>query len=184
MKNLPEFTYSRIVFLLITGMLIGSIQGCGSISSAKMIPESFDIQQRFDNSVTVEVDRTHANEHYKDFVEDGMFRTALEGSITKSGLFSTLTVPENANYLLRVEITSVGNFWGLTAKISLNTTWTLTDRRSNADVWKDVVRSVGITTFSEEIGGYARVKKTYERVIKENILLGFSLLSDSEVVLE
>lgn len=157
------------------------LKGCASASPVHMIPESFDIDTRFVESVSVVVDTSGANKHYHEWVESGAFQNALEESLIRSRLFSRIEEGSASAYGLSVRITSVGNFWGLTAKLTINTAWALKDNRSGTVVWKDVVRSDGIATMGDATGGAKRVSIAYERAIKENIRVGIKLLSTSEV---
>ena len=181
MRNIQVHSRLNHVMLATIGLFFILIQGCAGASSVNMVPDSYDILHRLDGSVTVEVDRSKAYRHFLRRVPDGEIKKALEVSLTKSGVFSRVSQSSDADYLLKVEITSVGIFWGLNFKAALNTTWKLTDLRTNTDVWEDFVRSESRAPSNICLGGEVRVRRTYEGVIKENIRLGINQLSEAMV---
>lgn len=156
-------------------------QSCSGVSYQNMIPDSYDLRNKLNGSVSVEVDKEKVDDWYEfsQFFHEGDIKKAIEESLAKSKLFTAVTQTVDADFLLKIEITSIGHFWGLTAKKSFNTLWTLTDLNKNKVVWKDIVRSEGIATVEDALGGYKRGCIAYERVIKENIYLGINQLSDS-----
>ncbi len=182
MKNYKNLYSLNALAVLICLGFVGSLQGCATASSVNMIPDSYDINTKIGSSVYVQVDTSQANTHYHDRVDEGAFQNALKESLIKSGLFEKEATEAAAKYQLLVKITSVGNFWGLTAKLTINTTWTLTDTDTNRAVWKDVVRSEGIATMDDDYGGFKRVSIAYERGISKNIRAGINLLSGAGIL--
>jgi hypothetical protein len=143
-----------------------------------MVPESFGSLKHFNKTVQVVVDTTKANDHFKNWVVDAEFRSAIEQSLLKAKLFSGLG-PTGSDYQLRVTVTSVANFWGLDARLAVNTTWEVIDLERQTPLWKDVVQSEATATIGDAFGGAARVKIAYERALKENIRAGIKQLSSS-----
>ena len=175
-----SFEFCRWPMLLFASTLLATIVGCANVSSANMVPQSFDSSKHFDKTVQVIVDTKKANDHFKSWVEDAEFKIAIEQSLLRAKLFKNVE-PSTADYQLRVTITSVGNFWGLDAKVAVNTIWEVIDQRNQvpAPLWRDTVNSEFTATISDSIGGAKRVKLAYEGALKDNIRKGISQLPKS-----
>lgn len=181
MRGSKRYKKSTLIKICSIFICVIIFHGCSGVSYQNMIADSNEINNKFSGSVRVEVDEEKVDDWYEytQFVHDGDVKRAIEESLEKSNLFTAVTQSVDADYLLKVEITSIGHFWGLTAKKAYNTLWTLTNINKDKDVWKDVVRSEGIATVEDSFGGYKRGCIAYERAIKENIYHGINQLSDS-----
>jgi len=142
-----------------------------------MIPESFGSLKRSDKTAQVVVDTAKANDHFKNWVVDAEFRSAIEQSLVKANLFKEVSQSDRSDYRLKVTVTSVSNFWGVEARGAVNTTWELIDLSRREPIWKDVVQSEAVATISDGFAGSTRVRVMYERALKDNIRKGISQLS-------
>ena len=168
----------KALLMLFASALVATTTGCANVASKNMVPDSLVSTKHLDKTIQVIVDTTKANEHFKNWVEDVEFKTAIEQSLLKSKLFKDVR-PSAGDYKLLVIVTSVGNFWGLDAKVSVNTRWELIDSVSQAPIWKDTVQSEFTATVGDSFGGAKRVKLAYEGALKDTILKGINQLSGS-----
>ena len=164
--------------MLCAPALLAGLVGCANVASTNMIPNSFDSIKTLDKTIQVAVDTSKANDHFRNWVEDVEFKSAIEQSLVKSKLFNGVTAAAK-DYQLRVTITSVGNFWGLDAKVAINTIWEVIDLHRREPIWKDIVQSEFTATLGDSLGGSKRVKLAYEGALKENIRKGINQLSSS-----
>ena len=176
---LTYFGFYKRLMMLFASVLLGAMTGCANVASVNMVPQSFDAPNHFDKTIQVVVDTAKANDHFKHMVEDAEFKSAIEQSLLKAKLFKEVRASADSDYQLRVTVTSVGNFWGLDAKVAVNTTWEVIDLQRQAPVWKDIVHSEFTATISDALGGAKRVKLAYEGALKDNIRKGINQLSSS-----
>jgi hypothetical protein len=176
---IASFGFRKRLMMLFGPLLLAVITGCANVAAVKMVPESFDLLMHFNKTVHVVVDTAKASSHFKHMVEDAEFKNAIEQSLRKAKLFEDVKASGGSDYQLRVTVTSVGNFWGLDARVAVNTTWEVIDLQRQAPVWKDVVLSEFTATIGDALGGAKRVKLAYEGVLKDNIRKGINQLSSS-----
>lgn len=169
----------KSIAALLAFALFGGIAGCANVAATNMVPESFGSAKRFDKTTQVVVDTTKANDHFKGWVVDAEFKTAIEQSLLKAKVFKDVRQAADSDYQLRVTVTSIGNFWGLEARVAVNTTWEIIDVMRQTPIWKDVVQSEGVATVGDALGGATRVKIMYEPALKENVSKGIGQLSAS-----
>ena len=206
MNNSKVQSILNHVTLATIGLFFSLIQGCAGASSVNMVPDSYDIIHKLDSSVKVVVDGSkigtgrvtgaqiyqgkttvYYGDHVSDWerlfmrlVSDSEIKKALKESLAKSGVFSRVSQSSDSDYLLKMEIVSVPvSATFLTGEAALYATWTLTDLKSNTDVWQEVVRSESKTPPNICLGNYIRTRGMFEGVIKENIRLGINQLSEA-----
>lgn len=176
---MDAYSARRMMPALLTFSILGTLVGCANVAATNMVPESFSSTKQIDRTIQVVVDTLKANEHFKGWVVASEFKTAIEQSLLKAKVFKDVRQAAGSDYQLRVTVTSIGNFWGLEARVAVNTTWEIVDLARQTPIWKDVVQSEGVATVGDAFAGATRVKIMYERALKENINRGIGQLMAS-----
>jgi hypothetical protein len=106
------------------------------------------------------------------------FAEALRQSIAQSGLFATLTAPEQADYRLDVQIVRlVQPLIGFSMTVTIETDWTLTRRSDRQVAWQKAITSVYTARAGEAFAGVTRLRMATEGAARTNIQDAISRMS-------
>jgi hypothetical protein len=151
------------LFFLLAPVLITSLV-CGSSPWSrwkKMAPQSVSLANRYDGSVSVEIDASQiwhgaskAFVRYEGVTEHlDEFHNAVADTITKHQIFTSVQPPSQADWNLIVRFTDASDLPGL-PEATLDTTWELSSRRGGEKVWVQNVH--GTSTASPIVEGGPR----------------------------
>lgn len=142
-----------------------------------MLPASFDIAKKHNNSVSVSAtggQETSAGG--KPQISNEAFTQALTEAITKSQVFSSVVPGQGGDYQLTVAMISMQQpSFGLSFTVTLETGWTL--KRGGTVVWQEAIKSSFTATTSDAFAAVTRLRLATEGAAKENIKTGLSKIS-------
>lgn len=179
--NLNPLNMTLCLVLLFGIMIV--FGGCSYSYPAraiKMIPESYEIDQKHNHSIQLLVKggETEKTKERFIYISNKELKNTVEEAIKKSGLFTKSVVSKNAEYLLELEI----NKWlqlegGLTVKDAIDISWTLIEQKTKKVVWEDSIYAEHTSEWNDAIDGRKRVRIALEGAVMKNIQEGLSEIS-------
>lgn len=166
--------------LVVTFALLVWFSGCASPADpAAMVPQTANIGKCHPHSVAVAVSGGHGtNPLWTSQVSNEDFKKALESSLTKHRVFSSVVQAGGGEYRLDVTLVRLDQpFAGLDLKVTAEVTWKLTDARSGRVVWQDTTTSAYTATFGDAVVAFVRLKLANEGAIRESIKTGIERVS-------
>ncbi len=166
--------------LVVFAVILTHLVGCASPANKDEItPKDLVLSQKINASVQVKTSggsETGAMEGTN--ISDADLKAAIEQAISNTELFSKVVQVGDANYVLSVSITSLSKpVFGLTFKVNLETTWTLTNVATKKVELRKVVASSGTATFGDAAIAVGRIQMAVERAAKDNISQGLTDIS-------
>ena len=166
--------FNRKSILLVITMLwtLTSVFGCVSINpqSSAMVPDAFDVAVRHPGSIDIVATGIKQSIPSGTLeVTDDVFRKALEESIIKSRVFSSIALKEKAEYQLSVAIVSLEESPGppFDFDVDMETGWMLKRADTEEIIWRGSVKSSHTAT----------IQKAVEGAMQENIRQGINEIS-------
>lgn len=161
------------MLLLLSALSTLIMTGCmpkpNPILSATMIPENIELQNKHPYSLSIDVFGGLKPDCINFCITTESFLDAVTSSISNTGLFSTITNKEDADYLLDIVIM---RNW-VAKESTLITQWELTNTDSKNLIWSEVIS----TKQSSSLWGNKRFKDANELTAKENIEEGIKKMS-------
>lgn len=122
----------------------------------------------------VVVSHVEANEPGPDTIK---FSQAIADSIEASGVFATVLSKTSADYLLDVNFSPpYVPALALTSSVTLDSDWTLTNLKTNAEVWHKAIESIGIAHAGEQAYGPDRAHLACVRAGRQTIADGLTAI--------
>lgn len=104
---------------------------------------------------------------------------AIEDSIVKSGLFSSVVKGNDADYKLSVSLISMSKpMFGLDFKIDMEMAWSLVNTRTGEAVMKESIKSSHTATPGDAFIGTTRVRLAVEGAAQNNIRQGLQKIAE------
>lgn len=104
---------------------------------------------------------------------------AIEESIIKSGLFSSVVKGDGADYKLSVYIVSMSKpMFGFSFTIDMEMSWSLVNSRTGDAVMKESIKSSHTTTAGEAFAAVTRIRLAVEGAAEENIRQGLQKIAE------
>lgn len=151
------------------------LAGCASPASKQaLVVDDASVGVRYPYSVSVKTGgggETGAMDYTN--ISDADLAAAIEESITKSGLFSTVVKGDNADYKLNVYLVSMSKpMFGLSFKIDMEMAWSLVNARTGEVVMKESIKSTHTATTGDAFVAATRVRLAVEGSAQNNIRQG------------
>jgi hypothetical protein len=176
--------WNRGVVLAIAGtsLVLALTAGCSSPGPARaraMKPKTLAIEKKHPYSVQIEVAggrQTDAMDLPQ--ISNQALTQALTKAITDSELFLEVRQSPPADYLLRVDITSLEQpAVGFSMTVHMETAWVLTKTETGSPVLRTPIVSSYTATVGDSIKATSRIKKATEGAARDNIEKGLTKIS-------
>lgn len=165
------------------GALLVMLAGCAAIKPEAMVPESFELENKHDASVSITVPRATMNKiygegHWTSQITANTFADSLTRSSKKSGVFSSVLNTPDGDYLLHVSFVSVQEpAAALDMKVELVTKWILTKQATGEDVFRESISTTYVAKLGRAFAGGTRLRLANEGAGQANIKEGIRRLS-------
>ena len=104
--------------------------------------------------------------------------SAIEESITKSGLFSSVIKGNSADYKLSVSLVSMSKpMFGFSFKIDMEMAWSLVNARTGDVVMRESIKSSYTATAGEAFAAVTRIRIAVEGATQNNIRQGLQKIA-------
>ena len=174
MSDFAILSRTRLAALaLVAGCL--SLGGCATPAvSEAMIPETATIEKTHPYSVNVEVTGGRATEPIGiPQIANEAFAEAITETLEKTKAFARIHEKKTGNYLLSVIIFNVQHPpLDQSAKVTVETGWTLTNRLTGEIVWQKALRATYTASSDSDITPVGRLRKATEGAAKDTIKQG------------
>lgn len=158
----------------------GLLGGCatGAVSEA-MIPETASVEKTHPYSVNVEVTGGRATEPTgMPQIANDAFDEAITETLIMAETFAKVRDDKAGNYELNVIIFKVQHpSSGVSASVTMETGWTLTNRLTGEIVWQKALRSTYTASSDSDVTFVGRLKIATEGAAKDNIKQGVTEIS-------
>lgn len=161
------------VLAVLAGYLI--LGGCATPATTEaMIPETASVEKTHPYSINVEVTGGRATEPTgTPQIANDAFDDAITETLEKTKAFARVHDGKTGNYELSVIIFNVQHpSSGESAKVTIETGWTLTNRLTGKIVWQQALRSTYTASSGSDITPVGRLRKATEGAAKDNIKQG------------
>ncbi len=165
----------RLTLLSLCAALAGCVSGADPTA---MVPESVRLARKSSRSVSVAVTGGQkTNPLWTSQVSNEDFATALQTSIEKYGLFSSVIRGGGGHYLLDVRLVRLQQpMLGFNMTVQAEVEWRLKDG-SGRVVWTETTNRPYTATVGDAFVGATRLKLANEGAIRENIKTGLERMS-------
>lgn len=167
--------------LVTASLAVLNLAGCASPASHEgMTPQNVTVSKKHAASVSVETkggSETGAMDSSN--ISNADFKTAIERSIVKSGLFKEVLQGKEGDYLLTVSVTDISKpLFGASFTVEVETAWTLVKKSDNSIVMRKAIKTAHTATMSDAVVGVTRLKLAVEGAAQANIAQGLKAISD------
>lgn len=154
--------------------------GCASPADrAAMTPKSVTVSKHFPYSLKVQTGggaQTGAMDSSN--IADEDLKAAIEDSVVKSKLFTTIVQGSDGDYELNVSVTNLTKpSFGGTFTVQLETAWSLTKTSDRSVAMRKSVKSSGTATMSDAFVGATRLRLAVEAATRSNISQGLRAIA-------
>jgi len=157
------------------------LAGCAtSAKSTSMQAPDMKLDRQYSYSISVDVRGGRETGAFDSTnISNGEFKAAIEESIRKSGLFSSVVQPgSEADYALTVMIAKFEKpVFGSSFTVNIDAGWTVIRSSDRTIVMRQLVRSSHTVPGSEAFIGAARLKMAVEGAAQKNIDQGLRAIS-------
>jgi hypothetical protein len=154
------------IILASTGILSCLLVSCaGSMDTAALVPANVTASHHTGRSVNAVVSGGGARSKVLANISDEDFKQALESSLVKSGMFTSMG---SGGYQIEAFITSVQQpLMGVSMRVNMEVSYAM--RRNGAVIWRKSIKSTYSAPMGEAFVGAVRVRKATEGAARENI---------------
>lgn len=156
----------RLTVLGLSGLAGVLLVGCGSAKPDAMMPVGISASHRGGQAIQAQVvGGTETTPMGGSGITNEEFRTALESSLVRSGLFRAAGP---GGYQLEAFIADIDQpVIGFSMRVNLDVSYVL--RRGGTTVWRKSIRSTYVAPTGEAFVGGVRLRKATEGAARENI---------------
>ena len=168
-----------IVRRLLIAFLPFAFASCASLKTENMIPDQETFGATYAQTVALDVGGGSAGvQWFSGTIKPEDLEEAIVQSLEKSKLFSEVVEPEQADYILGVNLTYAGSHPGFTMKAWVNVEWDLAARTAAESKWKEELKAEAKATVGEAFNGTSRQYRALEKAAKLNIEEAFAKIAE------
>lgn len=175
---------NRKLFVYICLTLLGLLSGCASPVSKDAVTVR-DIAPVNRHQQAVSVTTRGGNETTalgSSSISDSAFAQAIEESILKNEIFTSVVNAENADYLLNVTIVEMSKpTIGFNFTVKMEAAWSLVNAETREVKLRKSISTEYTATMGEAVVGVTRLRLAVEGAVKENIRKGLAEVSTLEL---
>ena len=176
----------RLIALFRLTIALIALAGMGCATGATtidMVPKSYEVAHRNPYGVRVSTGGGRETQAWsKSEISNENFSAALADSLSTSGVFSSVVRDGTSDYLLDVFLTKVDQpIIGLDMTVLVTANWTLTDLKTNAVVFQDLIQGSHTSTVGDAFAAVKRLRLATEGAARANIAEGIKRMSQLEL---
>jgi hypothetical protein len=112
-------------------------------------------------------------------IADADFKSAIESSITQSGVFKTVIQGSGADYDLSVSVVRLSKpLAGFSMTVTMEDAWSLIRASDKSVVWRKPITSTFTAGMGDAFAGVTRLRMAVEGAARANIAQGLKEISD------